>query len=344
MESFKENINVKDLNTEVKKLTKEQEEYVSGVFDTNRNTAESFVRKHWKRESCEVNGSRVELYGIVHVPKTLDVFKKELEKAIENSSAVVLEYAPNASGFYSEENLNDWAEIFKSVLDEKEIKISKEEIKKSISNTNTAAFYGEIEKIIAEKGKNLFVIDPDNLGDMKSSSELVEFDKNKEIASLVVSAGGITGYIALELLQKFRNNITRRSFLKNLIGFIGFANLFPLISSMSDRTMRFAGVETRDVPVAGGMMGALAFNLFDYREVSVSHGINEITKEGKREKPLVVIYGAGHVESIKHYLESPKEREVKNISYAPYKSVVSPKIREYKFEEGNWIKLKELEL
>src|SRR3989344_6788755 len=53
------------------------------------------AKEFFRKESFQLNGKEFDLYGVLHIPETIELHHKELENAIQKAGAVIVEIGPD---------------------------------------------------------------------------------------------------------------------------------------------------------------------------------------------------------------------------------------------------------
>ena len=309
------------------------------VDQFGRYTMEDIVRL-WRRRSFESNGRRIEFYGVAHVIETFERFKEDFEKGIDSASLVILEAAPEALRYQSDENIH----IIQEYQRGQGKNVTKEEIRARMDSDRGQQFFRKLEQMAAAKGKPIMTIDP-STKELLSTRKLMErgtrIETLKFLSILAVFAPGALMEMRAGLQKrrqpvesekktksyepaKETSGMTRRDFLALLGGSLALLNYGSLLANLSNSGGR------EENPLA-----LLLYNAFDYRDVAVAKGIDLVTKEKMvaDEGPIMLVYGAGH-NGIQHYMGSPHEREIRYRAYLPFRNIASPYLRLFIFKEG----------
>lgn len=297
-------------------------------------------------EIFKVNNKKVELHGIAHISETLSFYRRELEGAIDRASVVVLEAAPVAEKIFS----NEMIELLQEYARKKGSKVSREEIVERLESNDGLRFFRELENIAAQKGKRIVTLDPSKVF---SSGDIQEVDSVIQFLKVFIALGGTIGLVMektsaekygknvedQETIEKKRpSQITRRTLLK---GFLGGAAALAY-GSIGAQLLELLGMGNPGLMPKRGRKdnpaGLILYDQLDYRDVSVARGLGVLTRRRDLgEGPVVAIYGGGHASTIKHYAESPRERDAKFEAYRPYRLIAPPRLRIYEFlEKEGW--------
>lgn len=280
------------------------------------------AKEAWKQEKFEINGKAVEIYGVYHRFETLDLYSAELKSAIEKSGIVMLEYAPVASGLFSDSRVSD-----------------------KLKTTPDVQFYISLENIAAKAGKMIATGDPEANTQEKDFEKLTqELDvqdnnahKIKELITLGIPLGLVIEILRLRGELKQQKNkasgkdeknsvMKRRSFLAASIGAVGVGAAAALSHEATYRDK----VSQDNVGRKDNPLGQLLFELYDYRDVVAAEALNKLS-EKKNQGPIVSIYGSFHLSALKHYALSPVERKAKLKLYeSVYGKISKPKLSIYK--------------
>jgi hypothetical protein len=89
------------------------------------------------------------------------------------------------------------------------------------------------------------------------------------------------------------------------------------------------------------------YNFFDYRDVVIAEGVHQLSLELETGGSVALIFGKGHIDGVKYYLENPQVRNAKLALYKPYKDKSKAVLTVNEFvcdedvsddlgENGNW--------
>lgn len=296
-----------------------------------------------KYEPLELHGQKIEFCGVRHNPSTLEVYERELRDAIERSSLVVLEGAPEAEGIFEPQYItaiSAWAK-------RQGVTLSDSEIIDALRRDPDIVFFSGVERMAKEASKRIAIIDP--LQDSLASESLLDAGKNTEIKKALVLLGGYFGYAGTGILnllakrtkqepEKLKNKkgthlITRRKALQGLFALTSSTSLLSLLASAHG----IQGMGSRrDNP-----FGLFVHNISDYRDVSVATGIDELAKTAAHKDPITVIYGNAHINSQRHYLVSPQERKARSLGYGHFQSIKKPLLKVFEPVGDYWQKVTE---
>ena len=331
------------------------------------------VDSSWHQERFRLNGKEVEIFGVAHVPETIERYGKELEDAVRRAALVVLELAPQATDVFSDRTTSLYVELRRNLGDD----ITAREAARQLREEPFFKFYSAVEEIAATHGKEVAVADPvssarEGVVNVYSRTLLREREKEVDRLKSFVAGAGLLGVCVPELPTLLRQRgkderttaappaveaedeasktrkkrgavppmpagMGRRRFLQTLAGGAAAAAL----SSSAASILRMFGKGGRGV----NPLGTALYDGNDYRDVTVAEGLTRITAHMRAAGPVVVIYGDNHRKPIRHYVESPIERTIKRKAYAPYKSVLSPRLRFFRHDaERGWQVTREEEL
>lgn len=153
---------------------------------------------------------------------------------------------------------------------------------------------------------------------------------------IVATSLGMFSSVFWPQIQK--RKMTRRDFLRT--GFFTAATLAIGQSvDVDPNELRFVHTRGRQ----GNRLGFALYELDDWRDVIAAKALDFLTRESRDLGPIAVIYGEGHRTAIKHYSQSPQERDIKYAAYLPYRFIVTPQLRRYvPAEDGSWKQLKRM--
>jgi hypothetical protein len=304
-------------------------------------------------ENFELNGKKVEIKGVMHVPETFELYRKEFEEAIEKASIVILEAAPVADRTFS----NQTVEFIKSLANKSGAEVSREQIINDLESNRSLIFFRNLENLIARKGKRLATIDPINYEPMFSNDNLRMIDFLIRLVKAAIVSGGIL-FLSEKLLDKAKGEggqqksaegeltlkpkekgMSRRAFLKTAVGGLSAAGLGSLFAELFEFSGGKPGQEELSRGRKENPLGVMLYELLDYRDVSLAKGLDVLTKRDLGNGPVVVFYGGLHASAVRHYAENHKERDIKFETYRPYRSVAPPKLRIYEFDKKEGWKL-----
>ncbi len=309
------------------------------------------VDEAWRKLHFEVNGRQVELYGVLHVPETLEVdeYRETLKQAIARASLVVIESMPTASGMHSER----FIKFILEMAEKSSEKISREPIVNFFETEKSGRFFRQIENFAANLHKKAAMVDPwiQNIEHPVVVYDLLRRDSDVLTTKTVLGMLGTIAFAFYNLTGNKANikneqtdnspglsgksGLTRRQFLKGLSGAVMGGGWLSSMASVIDSS---SGISVRGGR-ADNPLGPFLYNLLDYRDVTVAKGLDILTKKELGEGPIVMIYGAGHASAIRHYAEASLEREAKYTTYAPYRSVDPPQLHTYEFDASKkeWV-------
>lgn len=270
------------------------------------------AREFFHRENFQLNGKDFELFGVAHLPETIESHHQELEAAIEKAEAIVVEIGPDV-------------ESLRSALESANLtKEAKAEIDRFFH------FYEYISRLAGSRNKLVINADPSEgargvefFNDITAANEK---DARVQNIKTLISAGLPASLIALALRKKLgesmQKKISRRAFIGGMMSLAAsgaLASLSKVADFFNRQTDKSVG--RKDNP-----LGQFLYNLEDYRDLVVSKALEELSRR-EIKGPIVVIYGDAHRSALKHYTFATKEREAKRKIYSPYDEALSPKMR-----------------
>lgn len=302
-----------------------EERSILDFEDVSSPERDAIRREAWAhgQDTFVVNGKTVEFFGLVHDGRTLDIYEKELDMLIRESSCVLLEVSPL---IYSEDS-PIIKQYFLPHLDSTN--------PQNIEAVSTAKFFAGISALAEEHSKRVYISDPINTsysqffeegGDPsltpgKEADAVIEGDRRK-LALIFAGLG-----VALPVSRYFTGSgkkgtakhpskrdeprsggMTRRKFLR--------ATLYGAV--LGGMSCGIDGSLVRDIFSQNALYfdrtdtaGVIVYSFRDYRDVCIAKGIEKLTKNIESNKPIVAIYGADHTKPVRYYLEHPKERELR---------------------------------
>jgi len=283
--------------------------------DPERQRRLELAREFFHKENFQLNGKNFELYGVAHVPETIELHHQELEAAIEKAGAIVVEIGPDV-------------ESLRASLDSANLT---EEAKAEIGNF--FHFYEYISRLAGSRNKLVINADPSEgargIEFFNDISVANEKDARVQNIKTLISAGLPASLIALALRKKLgefmQKKISRRAFIGGMMSMVASGAL----ASLSKVAEFFDKQTDKSVGRKDNPLGQFLYNLEDYRNLVVPEALEELSGR-EITGPIVVIYGDTHRSALKHYTFTPKERKAKRKVYSPYDEVLSPKMRVYK--------------
>ena len=103
---------------------------------------EEKAKEFFRKESFQLNGKEFDLYGVLHIPETIELHHKELENAIQKAGAVIVEIGPDITAL-------------RSALEDADLN---EEVKKDINEF--FHFYNYISTLAGTQNKLVINADP----------------------------------------------------------------------------------------------------------------------------------------------------------------------------------------
>ncbi|MCK9212607.1 MAG: hypothetical protein M0P61_17385 [Ignavibacteriaceae bacterium] len=281
------------------------------------------ARDLFAKENFRLNNKDFELYGVAHIPETMQLYHKELESAIARAGIVVVEGGPDVALLFSALENADM---------EKDIK---DEIRTYLS------FYNQISELAGSHEKTVFNIDPVEGGEWEDDRGILahEIDiQTLDIKSLI-SAGLPISLVVMVFRKKLqeaakkvvKKEISRRAFIGGTVAALTLGSLGSLslgADFLNRKTDKYAGRDENP-------LGAFLYNIEDYRDVVVSEGLEDLSKSNV-DGPIVVIYGRTHLSGLVRYALSPRERQTRRSIYKPYEKVLKPIMRKYEPRADNF--------
>ncbi len=288
-----------------------------------------------------LNGRNVQLHRVVHHGELLERHMAHYEEIMKSADLVIVEGAPAAEHAFDPEIIRGIYDYSRS----QGMAVSYEQIKEMVVNGSTPRFFAGLEKVAAKHNHPLIVIDPGPLDE----GGLVNANDNISIAKYLAAAGGVaTAFIPKidDGIRKLGNElsgkvvvpaaeevdkqvVSRRRMLQGALGLLGGMMILPLASE-AEHDLR---VQAHDLDNLGrnGTLGALKFDLNDFREVYLVRALDDLCRdELSRDKKIAVIYGAAHGSSILNYLQSPQEISWRLKAYESFiRQVRDPQIVSY---------------
>lgn len=295
------------------------------------------AKKIWRRESYQVGQSTIDSFGVHHEPETFELFRRELEEGVKKTDLVVLEGAPQAQGYFSEQHLA------RMKVGDKEGKL------KRLKRNSATAFFAYIENLAGKYGKQIAVVDPKDGPDGFFNPHLGGYDKvfGKGILKEVGLAALGTGiYNAPKLVdrqgedvmsQQSNSTYSRRNILKILGGAVGVYGAARAGINMQDQTI-FGRSLTRKPGQAAleTLMKPYMHAIYDFRDVVAAEGIQQLINRQGAKLNIMLVCHTGHSISIRDYLEKPKLRAEKFNKYKDFREFLPCFSNTYKFNGNNW--------
>ncbi|MEI6296068.1 MAG: hypothetical protein WCO84_00275 [bacterium] len=319
------------------RFQKEKIERIEDMFKRRKNISVEIVKKAFQIKEFELVGKKIKIVGVSHHPLTLEIpeFRTEIENAIENSSSVVLEAAPSVDTEYTLDDLKKML-LSADLFSKEEADIMLPVYIKGWKEDPTEDFFKKIEDIVAKNKKRLTIVDPnlDSFKNIELKSGDASIKKVKFISELFVLG---YGYLSLRdltriikpiaqpnkqknkkdkdvLVESEKKGITRREFLKlGAVTALGALGVGSLISDFSS-TRREVSAESRDRDAFDHFL----YNLVDYRDAVIADELDKLSRDSIDSKPIVLIYGSGHISGIHYYSLNPRERKLKIQLYRPF--------------------------
>lgn len=321
--------------------------YPEGAQDFSfEKEEEDFVER-----KINVNGKDVTLVGVAHDMGTFEKNKKRIEDLVNSATSVVLEYAPEASGMLSEESLDKFIEMG---VEAGYPRLTREEMKYNLLHNDGVYFFRAIEELAKKHGKPIVTVDPvssrSGVENMHAHEDLKDVDSKLRIAGFVIGSAGFAS-LANDIFKQFEKpsedearssekkssgGLSRRSFLKGMVGAVGLAAT-TTIGARNPETSK--NLVTR---IENNPLGPALYDGVDYRDVVVAEGLDVVTKDVSTQN-IVAFMGKGHSGSVEHYVKNTQERDVKRAMYALYEAVIDPQLRVYRYDgkTGQWLKEQE---
>ncbi len=244
--------------------------------------------------SFQMGGTTVSLAGYWHEMGYFDEHKEQIEGHIKGAAVLVTEQARLAEGG----------------LKDKTVEIPDD-------------FFEEVEKVAWRNHVSVVSNDSHMHPRIKRtgmlSNELKDADGQltQLKAEVFLSALALTtGALGLGVYDKLKSRLegatmSRRSF---LLG--GVAAGVAAISA----TSLYATLLNKNLAQpynrrAGSPVGPFMFDSEDYRDVATAYTIATMAKSLPAKSRVAVVYGSGHMRSIKHYLDDPTELAIKMAMY-----------------------------
>ncbi|MDR3643186.1 MAG: hypothetical protein P4L74_06200 [Candidatus Doudnabacteria bacterium] len=318
-------------------------------YEPRERIPDTEIRNNWKHETWNLNGKKIDFYGVAHVPETLELYGKEIEEAIIKSGIVVLEGAPTATG-----ELEEDIKITVKTLKEIAAKLGKtnivnwELVQKVLSRGKFRPFFARAEQFCQKNGKPIAIADPQTSGNANENARAIAImhDENQVFRNFkVLTMLGGMGIIALDEIcrqtskhvrplnadergdvsEKSDGRQSRRGFLKILGGTVAAGAAASLYESADSF---WHGRRAKDP------FSALLYEYVDFRDVMSAEGLDRLSKQKDSPRNITCIYGDAHLEGIKYYSQSPKERALKIKAYAPMLDAlkdVLPTLRQFRY-------------
>ncbi|MBU2542258.1 hypothetical protein KJ785_01710 [Patescibacteria group bacterium] len=281
----------------------------------------------------ELNGQKIELYGVLHRQEVFEAHEDFFGKAIAESDAVIMEGTPEINGYYTTEG----QEVLREILSLSGIEITVEEVRKSIEESPDFQFFRSLERLSAKYNRPVISVDPNVMG---ISNFLQDADGLISLLKMGIVVGGLAPALrdALAYSKSFykkeegnvdsslESKLTRRKFLKILgLGAAGLATGSVFAGGI--------GGQGRTTPI----IGPLAFDVIDYRNVVNAEGMDYLTKRVKFEGNVVAFYGRNHNEPFLHYINQESERHTRLKMYKPIEDLYPPRLRISHYENDKWV-------
>lgn len=292
---------------------------------------------------ASVQGQSVRLLGVVHVPETLLQYRDRIEHSIANSSALVLEGAPEISGLYAAAFEQEIEQTFvQKGHTERE---AKEWYRTNVLENAGLVFFHEMEQLAKKYGVPVVVADPYSGPDRMK--KLVTEGLDEETDALRLRAAKMENGIALAwggsllaglafLGQSFHRReqarvrghvnaqLSRRSFLTGSAALAATAALTPTTYSIEQETEALPSYNSAITDLAG-------YGFDDYRNIETLRAFEGFADSHRSQKPVTWIYGDRHVPALERYMRYPFFRDLKRRLYAPLRAVARPKLEEFAY-------------
>jgi len=281
-----------------------------GVADQDLMTAfEINTETNTHEYQEEVGNLIIKMIGVPHTAYAIPVLRQRLEAMIDESDLTILETGVQIKS-------PEYARL------------------KKIDSHPDAVFFYQVEQMAKMRKNKIILIDPgySHIGtdNEQNSYQKKLFDLDDKIqaglalgGSAAVSAGMVAGAWAMaDALNK--KVMSRRTFLK-----LG-ASAALTASGLGSVTVAKNNEQHKNLALQPEERVGL-YNFHDYRDVVIAEGITKLSKSLTEKTTATLVFGMGHVDGIKYYLDNPEMRAFKLAAYKPYKDNSQTYISTYDF-------------
>lgn len=259
-----------------------------------------------QRENMEVGNLELHMIGFPHQMEAIPVLRQRLETEIQSTDFTILEVGIQIA----------------------DPKAARGQVAR-MSSTEIAFF--QIEEMARKYKKKVILTDPGYNYDGSSREEyqekLEEVDKKvqESIQTVIGIGGGIPAaagatYGLLKTVDAIdKKTLTRRDALK-IGGGVALTGLSFLATDKIGSAITAADEEHKALLLESGDRIKL-YSFFDYRDVVIAEGIENLAGSFSKKIKATLLFGKGHIDGIKYYLENPKVRAMKLKAYEPYQAV-----------------------
>jgi len=268
------------------------------------------IQEAWQVKEWKIGDTVIQAIGVSHVPETFLEFRKEIEKAIQESDVVVNEFAPEALGLYDKTSSHRLKSIKSRFNENYDLEDLRQAYLKFERPWNIGVFHHEIELLAAKYGKDMALAD---LSLSKNPEALLQdcylyaygAEQIEENKAKLKRLGLYTGAAALgvaglnNLIDELRRPMSRRKFLKMglVAGAAAIAGATPKIIETPPRTAieKLSKIQS----------GSEQYLLMMLRDPKLADSLRKLSESGY--KKIAFIYGANHLKRVEEYLNNPEK-------------------------------------
>ncbi len=272
------------------------------------------VQSLTKEEQVQLKNLTIKMIGVPHSAEAIPVLRPRLESTIETIDFVVLERGVQ-------------------VADPAYARLEK------INYNPGAVFFFQIEEMAKTHQKGIILTDP---GYTYEGTEEQQWDYQEQLLNLdkslqqylgesgaIATTAGLVATAAVATQTVKKKSINRRDFLKFGAGVALTGSGLGTIGIVKNNEDHVSLALAPDERLA-------VYNFFDYRDVVVAEGLDNFAQSLPQPASATLIFGVGHIDGIKYYLENPKVRAAKLAAYKPFadKSKAIFSINQFACDEG----------
>jgi len=289
------------------------------------NPEQAKKNSYLEHSHFQLNGANIDFIGVFHTPETLSKYRADIEGSIERSDAVFTEGMPIRSGVYVEKTMREAYEVLIRFLSDNPSFVQKRGVKLEQFSTFEKfwqktkefpgiVFFTQVEKWAWEKKKPMYVAD--TRGDGKADQQ-AQLDQHALMAHKQTGADAITrlaeggmlvtcAQVLLDIMKK-NPRISRRAFVFGGITASAYIVADALLTSLQidNRSLKWQPAER--TTKEGGV---LALHAEDALDTFLAPALN-VASAHVAPGDLAVIYGLGHHDPARHYIENRIEQRIR---------------------------------
>ncbi len=264
------------------------------------------VERFFQRESVQVGNLELHMIGFIHQMEAIPVLRQRLEAEIKSTDFTILEVGI-------------------------QIENPKAARGQMVSMNSTEIAFFQIEEMARKYRKKIILTDPGYNYDGASRSEyqnkMEEIDRQvqESLQTGVGLGGGIPAAVgATYALLKTINAIEKKSLTRRDALKIGGGTMVAGLSLFATNEIGSAvsdAAEEHKALLLKPEDRIKLYSFYDYRDVVIAEGIENLAGSFNKKMKATLLFGKGHIDGIKYYLENPKVRAMKLEAYKPYQAV-----------------------